>query len=472
MRLPSISIFPKSGIQTLQNRKSPRCKIANQNVAKSQIADQYAAIMSAANYRPRLLDSLLAAKLRATGGVLLCGARAAGKTTTALHRAASSVRLDRSENLRQLAALAPAQLLAGDAPRLVDEWQLAPSLWNAARCEIDERGAKGQFIFTGSAAPDDDASLHSGAGRFARLVLRPMTLGESGDSTGSVSFAALFGDTPTPTAGSVPNGGVAGFGGADVPRYAELIVRGGWPALRELSADDAHSALRDYVDNVAEVDLRNLASPPDPQRMAALLRAISRNVSSEASLEKLAREADFGNGAPAAQTVRKYLDQLARCFVLEELPAWNTTIRSSIRLRVKPKWHFCDPSLACAALGVTAGGLLNDLETMGLLFESMAVRDLRSLADAADAKVFHYRDSSDLEIDAIVERRDGAWLAFEIKLGGEKAIETAVASFAKLRNRLLPEKLANLRACCVLTAGETSFTRPDGIHVIALGHLN
>jgi len=242
--------------------------------------------------------------------------------------------------------------------------------------------------------------------------------------------------------------------------------------LRELSADDAHSALRDYVDNVAEVDLRNLASPPDPQRMAALLRAISRNVSSEASLEKLAREADFGNGAPAAQTVRKYLDQLARCFVLEELPAWNTTIRSSIRLRVKPKWHFCDPSLACAALGVTAGGLLNDLETMGLLFESMAVRDLRSLADAADAKVFHYRDSSDLEIDAIVERRDGAWLAFEIKLGGEKAIETAVASFAKLRNRLLPEKLANLRACCVLTAGETSFTRPDGIHVIALGHLN
>lgn len=415
-------------------------------------------------YRPRLLDTLIARKLRSSGGILLHGARATGKTTTALQHSKSHVRLDKSESIRQLATISPASVMDGETPRLIDEWQLVPSIWNAVRAEIDERGQKGQFILTGSATPDVNATQHTGAGRFARLVLRPMSLFESADSSGVVDFASLF-----EPAGKRPP--IQGLGGPDIPRYAELIVRGGWPALLRLSTEDARDALTDYIDHIAAVDLRCLAAPPNPQRMAALIRALARNVSTEATLEKLAAEAGLNGGALTAQTVRKYLDQLTSCFILDEVPAWNITIRSSIRLRVKPKWHFVDPSLATAALRVSPSALLDDLETMGFLFESMAVRDLRIYAEVADASIFHYRDSNDLEIDAIVERRDGSWLAIEVKLGGEKAIANAVANFTKLHNRLTPAKLAALRACCIITGGETSYTRPDGIHIIALGHL-
>jgi uncharacterized protein len=255
------------------------------------------------------------------------------------------------------------------------------------------------------------------------------------------------------------------------PEYAELIVRGGWPAWHGRDVDVAMEALRDYVDNIADVDLRALEGRSEPVRMAALIKALARNISTEASLEKLAAESEIPTGGLSTPTVRKYLDQLTRIFVLEELPAWKPHIRSSIRTRVKPKWHFVDPALATAALGVSPDGLLGDLNAMGLLFESMAVRDLRVYADGVDASVFHYRDSTDLEIDAIVERRDGVWIGVEVKLGGERAVAEAVSNFAKLRSRLTETKLERLASLCVITGGQASFTRPDGIHVIALGHL-
>lgn len=413
------------------------------------------------SYEPRLIDILVERKLKSSGALVIRGPRAVGKTTTALHHAASSVRLDQRAEWIRAAELTPEVLLTGAVPRLIDEWQLAPSIWNSIRAEIDARGLPGQFILTGSATPAEDRTRHTGAGRMARLTLRPMTLSEQGKSTGQVQFTDLF------TKGT----SLGGLGGPTVPEYAELIVKGGWPALRRLDAATAMDALADYVDNLADVDLRTVDGRPEPLRMAALLKALARNSATEASLQKLAEEAELPSGNLSVPTVRKYLDQLTRIFVLEELPAWKPHIRSSIQTRVKPKWHFVDPSLATAALGVTPVGLLCDLNSMGLLFESLAVRDLRVYADVSDAKVSHYRDSTDLEIDAIVERRSGEWIGVEVKLGGERAIEEAVANFGKLRVRLTEPKLAHLASFCVITGGQASYTRPDGIHVISLGHL-
>lgn len=412
-------------------------------------------------YKPRLLDALLVRKLHAAGAVVLRGPRAVGKTTTALHHAGSSVRLDQRREWIHAAELTPETLLAGPVPRLIDEWQLAPSIWNSIRAEIDARGQPGQFILTGSSAPVEDETRHTGAGRMARLTLRPMTLFEQAVSTGQVRLSDLFSKGVS----------VGGMGGPTVPEYAELVVKGGWPALQRLNAAAAMDALTDYVDHLADVDLRTLDGRPDPVRMTALLKALARNTSTEAALQKLATEAEISSGNLSVPTVRKYLDQLTRIFVLEELPAWKPHIRSSIQTRVKPKWHFIDPSLATAVLGSSPGGLLQDLNAMGFLFESLVVRDLRVYADVLDAKVFHYRDSTGLEIDAIVERRDGEWIGIEVKLGGERAIEEAVVNFGKLRARLTKQKLGHLAALCVITGGQTSYTRPDGIHVVSVGHL-
>jgi len=412
-------------------------------------------------YEPRLIDELLERKLKSSGAVVLRGPRAVGKTTTALHHAASSVRLDQRKDLIIAAELTPKTLLAGAVPRLIDEWQLAPSIWNSIRAEIDERALPGQFILTGSAAPDEDKTRHTGAGRMARLLLRPMTLYEQKNSTGQVRFADLF----------VKEATVGGAGGPDISEYAELIVKGGWPALQKLDASAAMDALADYVDNIAEVDLRTIDGRPEPVRMAALIKALARNISTEASLEKLAAEAEISSGGLSTPTVRKYLDQLARIFILDELPAWKPHLRSSIRMRVKPKWHFIDPSIATASTGASPDRLLDDLNAMGLLFESLVLRDIRVYADSADATAFHYRDSTNLEIDAIVERRDGMWAGIEVKLGGERAIEDAVANFKKLRARLTEPKLARLASLSIITGGQVSYTRPDGVHVISLGHL-
>jgi predicted AAA+ superfamily ATPase len=412
-------------------------------------------------YVPRLIDALIERKLQSAGAVVLRGPRAVGKTTSALHHAASSVRLDQRRELIDAAELTPATLLAGPVPRLIDEWQLAPSIWNSIRAEIDARGLPGQFILAGSAAPAEDKTRHTGAGRMARLTLRPMTLFEQGKTTGQVRFSDLFTKAAR----------VEGMGGADIPAYASLIVKGGWPAWHGLDSAVAREAICDYVDNLADVDLRSLEGRSEPVRMAALLKTLARNISTEASLEKLATESEIPSGSLSTPTVRKYLDQLTRIFVLEELPAWRPHIRSSIRARVKPKWHFVDPSLATAVLGVSPDGLLDDLNALGLMFESLAVRDLRVYADCMDAGVFHYRDSSDLEIDAIVERRDGAWIGLEVKLGGERAVAEAVGNLSKLRARLTAAKLGQLASLCVITGGQASFTRADGIHVIALGHL-
>ncbi len=414
-------------------------------------------------YKERLIDEKIARKLKSTGGILLKGARFCGKTTTAMKHSASMVRLDSSEQIREQATLMPEIVLAGDTPRLIDEWQLVPSIWNAVRYEIDQRATKGQFILTGSSSPSDDISTHTGAGRFARISLRTMSLTESKDSHQVVNFRNCFSKGTT----------VGGFGGAKFKDYAHFLVRGGMPALVDETSEIAQEAMRDYVENISYIDMQRLDNPPTPERIAALIRSLARNISTEVTLEKLAAETGLIlPNAIAASTVRKYLDQLSEIFILEEQPSWKTHVRSTVQQRIKPKWHFVDPSIAAAALGLTATSLLKDIEAFGLFFESMVIRDLRIYADVLDAKVFHYRDSSGLEIDAIVELPNETFAAFEIKLGSTSSIDLAAVNLQKFLTRLNPEKAAKCSSLNVIIAGSSSYTRKDNVNVISLGHLH
>ncbi|WP_143121741.1 ATP-binding protein [Saccharopolyspora antimicrobica] len=400
--------------------------------------------------------------LETFGAVVLQGPRAVGKTTTGLQVAASSIRLDSSPELASLAETSPRTVLTGDAPRLLDEWQLAPVLWNAVRHEIDQRAVPGQFILTGSATPPDDITRHSGAGRFRRVTLRPMTLAESGESIAAFTMADLF-----------DGAAIGGFGGPTVEDYADLVVRGGWPALVAQPTRSAHDYLNSYLDDITRVDLTETGVGVDPMRVRALIRALARNVSTEISVSELSKEAEIGESGSwvSAQSARKYLDALSRVFVVEEQPAWSTHLRSKIRLRTSPKWHFVDPSLAAAALGAGRQALLNDLHALGLLFESLCIRDLRAHADQLGGTVYHYRDGSGLEVDAIVELNNGRWAAFEVKMGGTKNIDKAAANLIALKNKVSEKRSDQLSSLNVLTAGNTSYTRPDGVNVVALGHL-
>lgn len=413
-------------------------------------------------YRERIADRLIADALTTFGAVVVQGPRAVGKTTTGLHLTASSVRLDSSPELAALAETSPAVVLTGQMPRLLDEWQLAPTLWNAVRHEVDVRGTPGQFILTGSATPADDVTRHSGAGRFRRVMLRPMTLAESGESTGAVEFAGFFDRAP-----------VAGIGGPTVEDYARLVVRGGWPALVTAPRRSPTEYLAAYLDDVARVDLPGADLRIEPVRMLALIRALARNVATETTATRLGVEAEIDERPEAVspQSVRKYLHALTRVFVIEEQPAWAPHLRSKVRLRVQPKWHFVDPSLAAAALGAGPRALLGDPRMLGLLFESLCVRDLRVYAQALGGDVYHYRDETGLEVDAIVELGDGRWAAFEVRLGGARHVDTAAANLAKLAAKVSERRAAQLCSRNVLTAGTTSYTRPDGVNVVALGHL-
>lgn len=413
-------------------------------------------------YRNRLVDDLVRTSLDTFGAVVIQGPRATGKTTTGLQVANSSVRLDSDPQLPSIAETSPGVVLSGDTPRLIDEWQLAPTLWNAVRHEVDQRSVPGQFVLTGSATPPDDITRHSGAGRFRRITLRPMTLGESGESAGTVGFAELF-------SGDV----IAGIGGPTVEDYASILVRGGWPILVAQTNRSPQDYLGSYLDDIARVDLPGVEVQSDPLRVRALVRALARNTSTEVSATKLSAEAEIGEAGAevSAQTVRRYLGALTRVFVIEEQPAWAPHLRSKVRLRTHPKWHFIDPSLAAAALGAGPNALLGDLNTLGLLFESLCIRDLRVLSQPLGGTVYHYRDENGLEVDAIVELNDGRWAAFEVKLGGSKNIDMAADNLRALEKKVSQQRASELASLNVLTAGNTSYTREDGVNVVALGHL-
>lgn len=414
-------------------------------------------------YHNRLIEREIVEVLSAMGAVLIQGTRAVGKSTTARRFSKSSVSIDESVALMELAKNSPEIILNGETPRFIDEWQLAPTLWNAVRHEIDLQQKTGLFILAGSSAPADDITHHTGAGRIGRVTMLPMSLYESGHSTKQVDFRKLFDEE---------NVKVAGYGGLNVEEFIQRIIIGGLPNLFDKTEKQAHIYLSNYLDDISRVNLGSEISKTDPVRMRALLRAIARNISTEVSIAKLAREAEIEIDSVSAQTARKYIDQLSEIFILQELPAWATHIRSAVRQRVSPKWHFCDPSFAAAALSLTSDQLLNDLNSLGYFFESLAIRDLRVYAQVLAGNVYHYRDESGLEVDAIVELKNGKWLACEIKLGGSGFISEGIENTIKLRNKLSKSKLDNMAGLCVITAGKESYTDPKtGVHIISLDHL-
>ncbi|WP_454050990.1 ATP-binding protein [Cellulomonas sp. Marseille-Q8402] len=411
-------------------------------------------------YRTRVLDEVVAARLRSAGAVLLEGPKASGKTRTAQQHTASQVYLDTDDSARSALAVDPALVLDGAAPQLVDEWQLeATRVWNHVRSEVDRRGAPGQFVLTGSAVPDDDVARHTGAGRFARLTLRPMSLFETGDSTGEMSLGQLLrGGRPA-----------ARDPGTSVRDVTDALVRGGWPLHLGMDVADAARANVDYLRTVAEVDIPRLdGTRRDPARTSRFLQALARNTAMELRVTRLAADVDAGNGLLARTTAYDYLAALRRLMVLDELPPWATHLRSRAVLRTSPRIHLSDPSLSAAALGAGTDRLLSDLNCLGLLFESLVVRDTRVYAEPLDARVHHYRDSDGLEIDLVVQTRDGAWGAFEVTLGPGQVDEAArhLLAFAA---KVDTDRTGEPAVLAVITATGYGYTRPDGVVVVPVG---
>ena len=415
----------------------------------------------ARNYRPRIADRELADRLESAGAVVLEGARGCGKTETGRQAAASEVLLDVDRTAHEALAVDPGLVLRGETPRLIDEWQLAPVLWNHVRRAVDERQTSGQFILTGSAIPPDDTTRHSGAGRFSRLRLRPMSLSELGHSNGAISLGALL-DGKTPAGASAD---------LSVERLAEILSVGGWPRHLRSSARAAMVANRDYLEDVCRVDLERVDGVRrDPPRVRRFLQSVARNVATCASLATITRDANGPDDHLKPPTARGYLAAFERLMVIEDQPPWVPWLRSRSRLRTSPKRHFVDPSLAVAALGAGPDRLLADFEWFGFLFESMVIRDLRVYAQAADAEVYHYRDNTGLEVDAIVEAGPDRWAGFEIKLGMGR-VDEAAANLVRFAARVDTDAVGRPTALGVIVGSGYAYRREDGVWVIPCGAL-
>ena len=393
--------------------------------------------------------------------VVIEGPRGCGKTWTGRNFARSEVLFDGDLNARRSVSLAPGLVLEGEEPRLLDEWQLAPEVWNQVRHASDEGHRTGRFILTGSAVPTDDITRHSGAGRIARVRMRPMSLRETGESTGEASLETLL--EGAPVAVRRPD--------ANFRDVLEALCRGGWPRLLGRSVPDAQLFLDNYMGELCRTDVRSVDGVArDPGGVARLIASIARNVATTASFSKLAAEA-AGDRPLNRTTATEYLRSLERLFIVEDVPAWRTHLRSRATLQSSPKRHFVDPSLAAAALGATPERLLADLEALGFLFESLVVRDLRIYGQASQASVYHYRDSDKLEVDAIVEARDGRWLAAEVKLGGDDSIEQAARSLLRLRDKVDDSRMPAPSKLLIITAAGYGYDRPDGTTVLPITAL-
>ncbi len=412
-------------------------------------------------YRPRLADQELVARLASAGAVVIEGPRASGKTWTARQFAGSEVLLDVDDQARRLARLEPPELLIGETPRLIDEWQLEPQVWNHVRRAVDDRQSKGQFILTGSAVPRDDFTRHSGAGRFSRLRLRPMSLFELGHSTGAVSLRSVL--------------GCEGIHGCEarlaVRDLARFVCVGGWPGHLGSSGAEAMRTNRDYLAEVCRVDVGRVNGVKhDPGRVQRLIQSLARNVATCASLATIAADLAGPEPPPTGRTARNYMTALERLMLVEDQPPWAPHLRSRSRLRMSPRRHFVDPSLAAAALGADPERLIHDVAWFGLLFESMVVRDLRVYAQATDADVYHYRDNTGLEVDAIVDAGFNRWAAFEVKLGTHR-IDDAARSLLKFADRVDTERCGEPSALAVIVHDGYGYMRPDGVGVIPIGAL-
>ena len=419
-------------------------------------------------YKNRVVDSLLLKKLRGKGAVLIEGAKWCGKTTTAEQVASSVLYMSEPGKLKQnlqVAEINPAILLAGDTPRLIDEWQIAPQLWDAVRFEVDHRDETGQFILTGSAVPvSSDEIYHSGTGRFSWLLMRPMSLFESGESNGSVSLKNLF-ESPEE---------IAGINKLGLKDIAFLLCRGGWPKACEMDSETALSQAFDYYDAVVRSDIsRADGISKNPDRVIRLMRSLARNSGSQSSVKAVCEDLQINESSDFSEiTVNSYISALKKIFVVENMPAWNPNLRSKTAVRSSETRYFVDPSIAVAALGLGPDDLMNDLNTLGLLFETLCVRDLRVFADALDGEVRHYRDKNNLECDAVVHLRNGSFGLIEIKLGGDTAIEHGAITLKKLASLIDTDRMKAPSFLMVLTAvGDFAYRRPDGVYIVPIGCL-
>ena len=420
-------------------------------------------------YRKRVADGLLADKLEAMGAVLIEGPKACGKTTTAEQQANSVLYMDDPDSMvqnQQLAETNIKRLLKGETPRLIDEWQIAPQLWDAIRFEVDHRGDDGLFMLTGSAVPADDSKIHhTGAGRFAWLTMRPMTLWESGESTGDVSLGKMFVGAET----------VDGESRLSLEDVAFAICRGGWPkALNKKSRKAALGQVKEYYEAITRSDISRVDGVSrDEQRAKRLMRSYARLQGSMAPVPTIVE--DLKTNEPEGmsdETVVSYIKALKKIFVIEDMEAWNPNLRSKTAIRTSDNRYFVDPSIATAALGLGPEDLLNDLNTFGLLFETLCVRDLRVFADALDGQVYHYRDKNGLECDTVVHLRNGSYGLIEIKLGGEKLINEGVAALTELAGKIDTTKMKAPAFRMILTAvGKFAYRREDGIYVVPIGCL-
>ncbi len=410
------------------------------------------------SYIPRIVDEELRTRLSSAGAVVLEGPKGCGKTETAIHVAASSVFMDLDYAARASVDIDPRLPLRGETPRLIDEWQLAPSVWNGVRREVDARKTPGQFILTGSSTPADDATRHTGAGRFAHLRMRPMSLLELGHSQGEMSLEAMLRGEDQVSA----DPGV---------RFEELLImlcRGGWPASVSLSTAAARQAMQDYVQDIFRADIHTVDGiKRDPKRVQAVFEALARHVACELKFATVAADVASFSTALNLETITSYINALERLLLIELQPPWAVHLRSRSRVRQSRKFHFVDPALAVAALGATPENLLQDLQTAGLLFESMVIRDLRIYSQRLGATVHHYRDNTGLEVDAIVSTSDGRWCACEVKLSSAAHIvDAAAAQLRKFADRVDTSLCGEPAALMVITAGGYGYRRPDGVHVV------
>lgn len=419
-------------------------------------------------YRKRIADDILIRKLEGKGAVLIEGPKWCGKTTTAEQLAASILYMDDPEKKEQniaMSELNPKRLLKGATPRLIDEWQLAPKLWDAIRFEVDHLEELGQFILTGSAVPADTKDItHSGTGRFTWLTMRPMSLYESGDSTGEVSLKDLFEDQSE----------IDGVSNLSMERLAFLVCRGGWPQAVDMRDEIALDQAIDYYDAVIHSDINRADNvQKNPERVKRLMRSYARNQGSQVPNTVIAQDIAANDEIPISEeTVASYIKALRKIFVVEDMPAWNPNLRSKTAIRTSDTRFFVDSSIATAALGIGPNDLINDLKTFGFLFETMCIRDLRVFADSLGGEVYHYRDKDGQECDAVVHLRNGKYGLIEIKLGGDKFIEEGAKSLKALESKIDFGKMNSPSFMMVLTGtGDWAYRRRDGVYVVPIGCL-
>ncbi len=419
-------------------------------------------------YKQRIADRLLERRLEGIGAVLIEGPKWCGKTTTAAHQAATVLYLDNPEEMQQnlrMADIHPQSLLAGEVPLLIDEWQMAPKLWDAIRYEVDRRGEPGQFILTGSAVPaKTDLINHSGAGRFAWLTMRPMSLYESGESTGHVGLSTLF---------SSPEQ-IMGTSKLTLEDIAFLICRGGWPYSTMQKKRPALDQVKYYYDAVVRSDVSRVDGVNrNAEMVKRLMRSYARHQGAQVPVSTIVEDIRaFDESSADAKTISSYIEALKKIFVIEDSLAWNPNLRSKTAIRTSDTRYFIDPSIATAALGLGPDDLLADLNTMGLLFETLCIRDLRVFADALDGQVYHFRDKTGLECDAVVHLRNGSYGLIEIKLGGDKLIEEGASTLKSLSQKINTEKMKAPSFMAVLTAtGKFAYNREDGVMVVPIGCL-